>query len=53
MMLLAHVRAHRDLFVSNDIRAFLDHGRRDKLESLLGTRIMTAPEFLQWAEENP
>jgi hypothetical protein len=47
IMLMAHVRARRDLFVSNDMHAFLSHGHREMLESLVATRIMTALEFLQ------
>ncbi len=45
MILMAHVRERRDVFVSNDSRAFIRHGRRERLEALLGTRIATAAEF--------
>jgi hypothetical protein len=53
MILVTHGRARRDILVSNDTRAFLRHGRREALESLVGTRIMTSAEFLQWVEESP
>jgi hypothetical protein len=53
LILLTHVRERRDILVSNDTRAFLSHGRREALESVLGTRIMTSAEFLQWAGESP
>jgi hypothetical protein len=52
MILVTHVRVRRDILVSNDTRAFLRHGRREALESLVGTRIMTSAEFLQWVEES-
>jgi hypothetical protein len=45
MVLMAHVREHRDVFVSNDARGFICDGRRERLEALLGTRILTAAEF--------
>jgi hypothetical protein len=53
LILAAHVRECHDIFVSDDKRAFVNKGRREKLEHLLSTRIMTASEFLQWAEEAP
>lgn len=42
----AHVRDHRDVFVTNDERAFVRDGRREKLEKRFGTRIMTSAEIL-------
>jgi len=53
LILASHVRERRDIFVSDDKRAFVNKGRREKLEDILGTRIMTAAEFLRWAEEDP
>ena len=53
MILMAHVRERRDMLVSNDERAYIRHERRTQLESLLGTRLMTATEFLQWAKRAP
>lgn len=45
MVLSAHAREHRDVFVSDDTRGFVYHGRRERLEALLRTRILTAAEF--------
>jgi predicted nucleic acid-binding protein len=46
MILEAHSAARTDVFVSADMKAFINHGRREKLERLLGTRILTPDEFL-------
>jgi len=46
MILEAHVREGRDVFVSDDIRAFIDHGRRAILEEITRTRIVTKAELL-------
>lgn len=48
----AHVREGRDIFVSNDARAFIDHGRRGLLESEFATRIMTRDEFLLYCDND-
>jgi hypothetical protein len=48
MILLAHVREHREIFVTDDKKAFVRHGRREKLELLLSTSIMTSKEFLSF-----
>lgn len=45
MILAAHARERRDVFVSNDERGFVRAGRRERLEELLGTRIVTLAEF--------
>jgi hypothetical protein len=45
MILTAHAREGRDLFVSNDQRGFIREGRRERLEKLLGTRIVTVSEL--------
>jgi hypothetical protein len=45
MILEAHFAAQREVFVSNDLRAFLKQGRREQLEALLQIRILTQPEF--------
>jgi len=50
MLLHAHARERRDLFITNDERAFLRHGRRAELERLLGTRILTGAEFIQFCQ---
>jgi len=50
MILCAHVRACRDILVSNDHRAFINAGRREALESAFATRIMTVAEFEEFIE---
>ena len=47
MILEAHVRNGRDVFVTDDKKAFTNNGRRDALRSFLKTRILTKEEFLQ------
>lgn len=47
MILEAHAREGRDLFVTNDRKGFIDDGRRERLQALLKTRIMTSEEFLE------
>ena len=47
MILNAHPREGRGIFVTDDKRGFLENGRREKLQSLLKTRILTREEFLQ------
>jgi hypothetical protein len=45
MILEAHVAAQRQVFVTDDRKAFIKRGRREQLEALLQTRILTPPEF--------
>lgn len=45
MILEAHVAAQRELFITDDRKAFVNQGRREKLEALLDTRILTSSEF--------
>ena len=45
MILEAHAAARRDVFVTADARAFIKNGRREQLESLLQTRILSPTEF--------
>jgi len=47
MILEAHAREGRQIFVTNDRRGFIDDGRRAKLQSLLKTRILTREELLK------
>jgi hypothetical protein len=47
MILEAHCREGRDVFVTND-GDFIEHGRRDALEALCETRIMTVAEFCDY-----
>ena len=46
MILEAHVRAGRNVFVTNDRKAFVRNGRRDLLNAKFDTRILTKQEFL-------
>jgi hypothetical protein len=43
----AHVRDARDVFVTNDERAFIRDGRRQELEARFDTRILTGAEFVK------
>jgi hypothetical protein len=45
MIFCAHVRAGRHIFVTNDKRGFIRDGRRQQLEQMFATRIMTREEF--------
>lgn len=45
MILDAHVRENRDIFVSNDSTAFMNEGRRELLQKRLQTVILTKEEF--------
>ena len=46
MILEAHVRSGADLFVTDDKRAYINHGRREALQERLGVRILLVQEFL-------
>ena len=52
MILCAHVRQHRDIFVTNDLKGFIKDGRRDKLREAFSTRIMTRDEFVSEFGDN-
>lgn len=41
----AHVASGRNAFVTNDLRAFVNHGRRDRLQGLGNTLILSRDEF--------
>jgi hypothetical protein len=45
MILEAHTRERRGIFVTTNTKDFMKHGRREKLEALCSTRIMTVDEF--------
>lgn len=50
MILAAHIREKRDIFLSNDRRAFVGKGNDDKrcnLEKVFGIRVMTLKEFIE------
>ncbi len=51
MILEAHSRHGRDIFVTKDKRGFVHHGRRAKLEQLCSTRILTPDEFADLCHE--
>ena len=46
VILCAHVHAGLDIFLTNDLKAFVQHGRPEKLEAAYKTRIMTQDEFV-------
>ncbi len=45
LILEAHIREGRNIFVTNDERGFIRDGRREKLEALFPVRILTRAEF--------
>ena len=47
----AHVRARRDIFLTEDRTGFVNHGRREAIEARYNTRVMTRTEFLKWCCE--
>lgn len=49
MILDAHAREGRSVFVTNDMRGFIDGGRREMLQALLKTKILSGKEFFQGA----
>lgn len=51
MILCAHVRAGRDILVTDDRRAFVDHGRRDEIAEVYRTWVMTSLEFDRYITE--
>lgn len=46
----AHVREKRQIFVTNDKKAFIDGGRRELLETVFNTKILAAEEFLLFCD---
>lgn len=48
MILQAHAREGRDIFVSGDTRAFFKHGRREQLSAVARSQIMSRVEFTAW-----
>lgn len=46
MIFCAHVREKRDIFVTNDQRGFIRKQRRENLERVYSTKVMTKEEFL-------
>lgn len=45
MILEAHTRERRDVFVTNDRKDFIRDNRREQLKALCSTRILTVAEF--------
>ncbi len=52
MIFEAHVREGRDIFVTNDMRAFIKAGRRERLQERFDTRIMIREKFLALCDES-
>jgi len=51
MIFQAHVKAGRDMFISNDRKAYINHGKRDKLENIFQTRVMDVSEFSAYLDK--
>lgn len=51
MIYTAHVRERRHVLVSNDQRAYVNHGKRERLENLGATKIRTAAELIAMSTE--
>ena len=49
MIFQTHVRKSRDVFVTDDKKAFVNHGRRQLFEREFQTRILTSAEFIAQA----
>lgn len=47
MILSAHIRDGRQIFVTNDVKGFIQGGRRELIKREFGTDIMTSEEFLK------
>lgn len=51
MIFSGHVRSGANIFVTNDAKGFIDHGRRELLQKEFNTRIMKKVEFQKFLEE--
>jgi hypothetical protein len=47
MIFEAHIRNDGNIFITNDKKAFINDGRRKKLEKEFGTIILTKEEFIE------
>ena len=47
MIFTSHVRHRHDIFLTNDMKGFINDGRREALESKCSTRIPTTSEFIE------
>jgi hypothetical protein len=45
LIMEAHIRSGRDVFVTKDAKAFVDYGKREALAAKFGVRIMSRDEF--------
>jgi hypothetical protein len=50
LIFIAHIAHGRDVFVTNDQKAFIKDGRRKILEETYSTRIMNEHEFYEWID---
>jgi len=51
MILTAHIRDKRDLFITNDLKGFVSNGKRDYIQETFKTKIMTREEFKSYLEQ--
>lgn len=51
MILAAHIREQRDVFVTDDKKGFIDNGRREIIEKAFGTKILTQSEFIEYCQK--
>ena len=51
MIICAHAREGRNIFVTDDKKGFINHGRRQKLERTFNTKIMTRQEFIEYCRK--
>ena len=52
MIFCTHVREGREIFVTLDTKAFVRGGRKERLESLYQTRIMTRQQFVEYLDSH-
>ena len=50
MILEAHARDGRDVFVTRDSRGFINHGKRGALQALCSTEIVHPDEFAEYCQ---
>lgn len=51
MILCAHLLEGRDVLVTNDIKGFISHGRRESIQREFYTTLMTVDEFKEKLDE--
>jgi len=49
----AHLANNGDIFVTNDKKAFINHGKRERLQDKFETVIMTGEEFREYIGNSP